>query len=545
MNPFDFVPFSKKAPILKSLQDWLLIDDELVSGFIRMQIKAMTPVHIVGIQKSSSSSKTEYSKYYRHRNIPMIPASSIRGMLRSFLESACNCWASQMTPFYKKEKRKHTIGFQATDSFEQLKANKEQESVNLDIPQSLPKQFQVPEKADKIDIASFLFGFVPQKEGPAIKGRVAIEDIIIDQNDISLNVNQYLVPDIEDSAFMGGAHPSASSWWYQFPLKIQMNNNNMPQFIGAGYRGRKFYYHQNPNSCVKWYTNPTNWPIDSERKLYTFPLECLKKDAVSNEFRIYFEELPKVFLYLIVFALNPGKHLRHKIGYGKAYGYGSIEINILNISIRGHALNEKNTVDVFEVFQNNLESIKNKMTNDKSILNYLDLSSLESLAKILWWDENSSQIFTYPRFNAGYQVTNKVLDRLKELNVPDEICTEFKKLVDEDVCVRKTFQLKLPTYLNNEQYKAEKNKAIEQAKVVDAEFLPAVREKDLRDILDPANFTQLRNTRNLLMESDEKAKQIARKLAQKKIRTALHFDVFREMSNNFTDIRKRTMIDAL
>lgn len=63
-------------------------------------------------------------------------------------------------------------------------------------------------------------------------------------------------------------------------------------------------------------------------------LECIEATSSSN-FRIYVDRLPKQLLQLLVLVLMPGTNIRHKLGYGKAYGYGSVEFEIVGAKLRG------------------------------------------------------------------------------------------------------------------------------------------------------------------------------------------------------------------
>ena len=97
-NPFDFVPFPE-APILRTEEEFDGLGEKL-SGYIELEIKALTPVHIVG--KVEAHPDAHRSFMYRQNDRPCIPASSIRGCLRAFTEALTAGWVSQATPEYPK-----------------------------------------------------------------------------------------------------------------------------------------------------------------------------------------------------------------------------------------------------------------------------------------------------------------------------------------------------------------------------------------------------------------------------------------------------------
>ena len=106
-NPFDFVPFADKEPLLKTAKEWREVGS-LRSGRMTITMTALTPVHIVGQQllKSSvprSEPNIKESRFYKRGGKHFFPGSSIRGALRAFIEAASNGWASQLTPYYEEK----------------------------------------------------------------------------------------------------------------------------------------------------------------------------------------------------------------------------------------------------------------------------------------------------------------------------------------------------------------------------------------------------------------------------------------------------------
>ncbi len=497
-NPFDFVPFASTGPKIKSPQDWLRFDN-LQTGYLELQIQALTPVHIVGAQEAKNTGQAQRqsrenekpnfkilnSQFYRRHGQAFIPAASIRGLLRAFVEAACNGWASQMTPFYLKERNKHTIGFGATAA----PPGDDSSPLKKDML-SLPVAFN-PESAKngEIDLASFLFGCVsPEREEDEEKqpgsqgwrGRIIIEDARVPPENLSDEKSPHHMPDVEDSAFMGGPHPSASSWWYQKPYGIRLRpvqHFKVCDFIGAGFRGRKFYYHQSPQQCIAWYLDARNWKGRRDHPVYTFPVECLEVGKTTASFRLYFENIPEVMLKLLLLVLQPGNHLRHKLGYGKAYGYGSINFIVKGGVIRSQ---ETGSTSAFAA-EETLKQIHNTLWDGGKLQQiglgqFLDRKSLEKLAQILWYDEPLNQLFTYPPFDAGG-------------------------------------------------------------------FLPIAREPDLKAALPSTLVGKLSTAVHKVTEVE--ARTIAQNLAKQGRRAALHFEVYQESAEGYDQVQARTLDQAL
>ena len=405
-NPFDFVPFAEH-PLTKKEADFDGMG-ELMSGYLEVQIKALTPVHVVGYQEHVEEGR--YSAHYRQNERACIPAASIRGCLRSFVEALTAGWVSQVTPEYEKEFRKRHLGYA---TFYRKQTHKLGPAINTEYkPKATPDAI--------LDVASYLFGLVleKEKEGSAShedlarKSRVWIEDVYIPAG--QMDKTRYWLPDISGEAFMGGAKPTASNWWYMQPLKVWQRDTNingqirpMAEFIGEKYWGRKFYFHQNPEQCVTYYEpRNRNWVYRDVNPFCKVVLECLKPQAFTDTFRIYVDRVPRQLLILLILSLSPGKNIRHKLGYGKAYGFGSIEFLIKGAYLRPEDTanriplplqNALNDIEVWKAFAWDRDQLQKEQLDT-----LIDWRALQYLALILGWGNSERLKFTYPPFKPGY-----------------------------------------------------------------------------------------------------------------------------------------------
>ncbi|MCX6177788.1 MAG: hypothetical protein NT163_00135, partial [Chlorobiales bacterium] len=188
--------------------------------------------------------------------------------------------------------------------------------------------------------------------------------------------------------------------------EIPIDNNRTVinyHFIGSGFRGRKFYFHQDPKKSVQKYRDILKWNL-----LNFAPIECFEKGN-SVTFDVFFKNIPEKILNILLFALEPGKRIRHKIGYGKAYGYGSIELSIQDIVYQSKGFNDSISVDLDAIRKTMREQLTNCDTEDKSsIAHFLYKQSLEALSFILWYEESLGYIFTYPSPGEnGFNVNHK------------------------------------------------------------------------------------------------------------------------------------------
>lgn len=441
-NPFDFVSFSKSGPKLwkNEVLDAMGLP---VSGYLELKLSALTPVHVVGQVKPGNNSRLSY--FVRQNGLPFIPAATIRGCLRAFVEALTDGWISQADEEYPKvngkEKRgkgRH-IGFRTFEPYETKYLSKTQSA-----PNAVNSSYK-PGAGNMLDLASYLFGVVVESdnegkashEALARKSRILIEDAFFGEEQLT-GLDTYHLPDLAEAAFMGGGKPSASNWWYFYPAKIRKRRvytnggiRETAEFIGEKLRGRKFYFHQDPERCTRWYEQ--KWDYGSKRREPVF-LQALKTGGTTGTFRIYLDEVPSQLVQLFIWVLLPGNHIRHKLGYGKAYGYGSVQFSLVRAMLR---YPHENRIPVG--LQDLINEVKSwaQIAWDKNkieaigLSDFIDWSALDQLAQILTWDGQGGLLFTYPPFAREYFQQPVLYDNPRILSatsifpntvpIPDEI----------------------------------------------------------------------------------------------------------------------------
>ena len=429
-NPFDFVFFSgtEPTPTLFSLAE-IEQGQDLYSGYLEVELKALTPLHIVGTQiPAIPGHKISKSLFYKEDNGYCIPGSSIRGMLRAFIETLTNGCVSQAQenpddmPAYPKDYGKNNpkgrhIGF---DSFK-VTENTHGDGSKSNIGPAIPPVYRLDRKKG-MDIATYLMGaIISEEKSLSRRHKIRIEDAVFPENFlcdckmIDIYDKEKVHDQNEVSPFMGGAHPSASNWWYMVPKEIRQRLaggiHHVIEMIGEGFWGRKFYFHQDPNVCSDFYLNPKKdsqkWQSDHRRPIYEFTASCLDKEKPVN-FRIDVERLPKPILDLLCICLMPGANIRHKLGYGKQYGYGSVEFTINRMKMR----NEKAPLDLNKEEDWEYHDYPRPEWKDRDQVtirtrSVIDEEALTSLARILGWADvidkpDKNILCTYPPNSRGY-----------------------------------------------------------------------------------------------------------------------------------------------
>jgi len=409
-NPFDFVPFPS-APILRTEEQFDALGEKL-SGYLELEIKALTPVHVVGRVEGGAAEHQSF--FFRQGDKPCIPASSIRGCLRAFTEALTAGWVSQATPKYPKEYRGRHVGFKTFETDVPKQSRRRRTS-----PPAVDPAFNPGASPGELDVASYLFGTVvegkqAEHEEQSHKSKVLVEDAYLPLEAITFD-KVWWAPDIGGRAFMGGAKPSASNWWYFEPAEVWKRNlsdkNGCPmldrfgrkqrvaEFIGDHFRGRKFYYHQDPAACVRMYHPDSKfWTYSVKKPFHPVQLESMLQDTVTQPFRLYLDRIPRpLFLLLLrVLLLQPGATMRHKLGYAKAYGYGSIEFALKSARLRTVSFGIPKTLKPWKLVVgswNEAALAKSELTD------LIDRNALAWLARILGWPHEGI-IFLYPRYKA-------------------------------------------------------------------------------------------------------------------------------------------------
>lgn len=94
-------------------------------------------------------------------------------------------------------------------------------------------------------------------------------------------------------------------------------------------QGRKFYLHNQTNQGRPWESRPDRNKADDKRKLKML-VKPVKQNTVFD-FYIDFENLSRLELGALLYALRPNEEFRHKIGLGKPLGLGTVEIEVVEL----------------------------------------------------------------------------------------------------------------------------------------------------------------------------------------------------------------------
>lgn len=211
----------------------------------------------------------------------------------------------------------------------------------------IPSQFRQSNSLKELSFSEKLFGTTgnhheekKDKNLISITGRVYFTDAklskdkakFVDKKPITLKP-------------FGEPHPTLLGFYLQSDGSYDLKNSKI--------RGRKFYWHHKDKIQKKFDSFSKSIKMNS-RERYNASLQLLDFGN-EFEFEVYFKNLTDDELGVLIYSLKLEENLLHKIGKGKAFGFGSCKIEINEF-----LLENKNKYSSFT---------KNEIINEKKDIN--------------------------------------------------------------------------------------------------------------------------------------------------------------------------------
>ncbi len=337
MNPYDFVPIDLNDPPQRhrpSRHDKF----DGVCGKIEGTITAETPLFIFQSPKKNSGAEP-FIKNDQNQHI--IPGSSLKGLFRNLVETIGNGCFLLFDGNYKNNDRDRDR--------------------RLNYHGKLPAQFKKCRNAN-LCIACRMFGRIPDRnENSNLHlGNVSFNDAV--EIDISEHRAVYTIALMEPK-------PRHQAFYLE------------PS--GQRIAGRKFYFHQ-----------PGGIQTENQRTDYKQYIKPVDKGSRFS-FSVQFTNLEAVELQTLLYALVLEPDMRHKLGYGKPAGLGSVRFEITKITLIDYARRYTANQGGNEVVEERrLEAYLSQQTqlfreNTKS-------PTLTKLRRIWRWDPNDTTRYRYP-----------------------------------------------------------------------------------------------------------------------------------------------------
>lgn len=362
MNPYDFVPLDTQHPPQRRRPVWHHVlastgthPSKLYSGHLYLYIKTETPLFIRD-GNSPSDPRALKAHICNKAGKQIIPGTSLKGLLRSVVETVCN---GCMTVFHMPLEYTHN---------------------------PVPPGFAYCTSNTSLCIACRLFGMMPagQRNAEVFLGKVNIGDAEVYED--SLNFYEPIYTAVLDTP-----KPRHRAFY----LDLQ----------GRYIAGRKFYFHHNGEPRTAQQLLEIRNKPGEYRNQYIEPLDT----DVEFEARIDFSNLEadEFAALLLAVTLQRFKRwdMRHKIGYGKPIGLGSIRIDATKLCLVDYAtrytsrsanrgITEYGLDKVTTLVQEHMASLDPQI--HEAWMRFSSLSSLEHLYHIWQWPPERTVEYAYP-----------------------------------------------------------------------------------------------------------------------------------------------------
>lgn len=407
MNPYDFVPLDIDNPPERKLPIWHHVlaqltsrPTKLYSGTLLVDIRAETPIFI-GSSGPLVEDPDHPGKYIRYQvgqdpdnpgeNIRdkaenyIIPGTALKGLLRSVVETLCRGCLTGSKQYWDNRARK------------------------MIRTHEMPDDFFACDNNESLCVACRLFGMMQtgQSRAKIFLGKVNIGNAQIKKHTLAFHNPIH-------TAVLATPHPDHWAFYYD----------------GDTIAGRKFYFHHHG----ELQTEKALIPIPSSqrkgsdkrkyRNLYIKPLN----KGTEFEAWIDFTNLEADEFAALLFAIMLPQDMRHKIGYGKPIGLGSIKMSATKLSLVDYGkrytsiradrgISEYGGDRLIMLLEEQMVSFDD--TVHAAWHSFSQLPSLTALRNIWKWPPDNTVVYCYPKLEWFDENPTKPISATKNLSCDD------------------------------------------------------------------------------------------------------------------------------
>jgi len=376
VNPYDFVRIDWKWPPERRAPIWHhrlfgVSGACLYSGYLDVEIYVETPLFIA-THTASSDPQMPDSCMQNARGEYIIPGSSLKGMLRSLVETLGNGCLALFDGDYERRK--------------------------VDYNREVPAAFQRCTHNTDLCIACRIFGMLGVRGG-IFQGKVNIGDAVIYPSKTYLHEPVYINPLMEP-------RPHHASFYL----------DESHRYIA----GRKYYFHHSPASLLHLETKDAqnaHQRIGRRAKRYIQPFGC----ETAFRFRIDFTSLERDEFAALLFAVALEENMRHKLGYGKPLGLGTVALLPVSMTLIDYSVRYsrsgtnkgKTVIDGNDLWQFIYK--QSDLFSDTTLANI----AMEDLRRIWQWPPATDVAYYYPSKRDWFDKPESVGKRIADTkNVP-------------------------------------------------------------------------------------------------------------------------------
>ncbi len=350
MNPYDFARIDWNRPPQKRKPVWhhrLTGEQRLYSGYMNIDVYAETPLFISDPRNVSPDPLKPAQSMQNKQGEYIIPGSSLKGMLRCVVETLGNGCLTLFDGDYERGRVRYRS--------------------------IVPNEFQHCSTNTKLCIACRIFGMLKERAGGVFLGKVNIGDACSYADKIYKYDPIYTAVLVEPK-------PHHQAFYL----------DEAEQHIA----GRKYYFHHSQN--MEPLTENKIIPMGGRpANRYIQPLDY----DTQFHFRVDFTNLEADEFAALMLAVVLEDGMRHKIGYGKPLGLGSISLSPTRLSLVDYAARYtqpgsergKTTLEGDEMWHMLYEHIDTFIEQQR-----LQTLAMDDLRRIWRWPADSDVKYYYP-----------------------------------------------------------------------------------------------------------------------------------------------------
>ena len=352
MNPYDFarIDWSRPPERRKPIWHHRFVGAEgqkLYSGHMDIDIYAETPIFIADPRNASPDPRRPAQSMQNKQGEYIIPGSSLKGMLRSVVETLGNGCLTLFDAEYERGK--------------------------VDYDRMVPDEFQHCSTNIHLCIACRMFGMLKHRTSGIFLGKINIGDA----RSYAEKVYKY---DPMYTAVLVESKPHHEDFYLDQAKKH--------------IAGRKYYFHHAQDAELHSAPGPINFGGKPANR-YIQPLDYDTKFHV----RIDFTNLEPDEFAAFVLAVVLEENMRHKIGYGKPLGLGSIylvptQLTLIDYAARYAKSDTAREPSVFK--EKDMWDLLNEYIDAFSRQERLQILAMEDLRRIWRWPADTDVDYYYP-----------------------------------------------------------------------------------------------------------------------------------------------------
>ena len=169
---------------------------------------------------------------------------------------------------------------------------------------------------------------------------------------------------------------------YTIPLMEPKPRHRAFYLDGSNIAGRKFYFHQ-----------PSGIQIESVGTDYNQYITPIDQESQFT-FSVQFTNLKDIELNTLLYALVLERDMRHKLGYAKPAGFGSVRFEITKLTLIDYAKRHVTGQGIEDITDRRLEAYLLQQT--QPFKQNKSSQTLKALRRIWRWDPNNTTQYRYP-----------------------------------------------------------------------------------------------------------------------------------------------------